>query len=205
VSLIYVEYISPRPGVSIADFQRIAGRQQSAWVETFSDDQLILNLARTWRIGPHPAYMTIWYRPTAGLEQLDEWERLFESGRVDDIEDSINLVIQIESAGCYRPLLPPKAGERAPYYAEFFDIREGAAGTDVGAFFEDRERRYPDLQLNLVADRIGHLGPDPRCFSVWSAPSYAALATIVEELEDGDSPVRLVRAGLYSQLGREIL
>ena len=112
VALIYVEYITPKPGVALQDFHKIAGKQQAAWDQAFAEDELLLNLARTWRIGPLPPYLCIWHQPHTDLEQLDRWEHVFESGSVDDIEDPINLVIRIDHAGCYRPLLPPERGRR---------------------------------------------------------------------------------------------
>jgi hypothetical protein len=206
VSLVYVEYITPRPGVHISEFHRIARHQQETWAARFGDDRLLLNLARTWRIGPHPPYLTIWYREAAGLEQLDEWQRVFSSGDAEDIEDAINLVIQIDAAGCYRPLVEPSPAQRPAYYGEFFEPAAGASEADVRAFFGERAGRHHDLRLNLLADRIGHLGPDPRGFAIWSAPEFGALGAIVEELADADgAPIDLVRAGLYAPLGEEIL
>jgi hypothetical protein len=205
VALIYVEFITPKPGVSLDEFRKIAGKQQAAWADAYSDDQLLLNLARTWRIGPLPPYVCIWHQPHAGLDQLDRWEEVFESGAVDDIEDPINLVIRIDHAGCYRPLGKPLAGRRGPYYAEFFEEREGSGEADVERLFADRAARHGSLTLHLLARRIGHLGPDPRYFAVWGTPSYDALAPLVEELEGDGAPVRLVGAGLYSELGKEIL
>ena len=205
MSLIYVEFISPRPGVHVSEFHRVAGRQQAVWATRFGEDRLLLNLARTWRIGPQPPYLTIWYRPDVGLEQLDEWQRLFASGEADDIEDAINLVIQIDFAGCYRPILPPAPEQQPAYYGEFFELADGATEADVSDFFEARADRHHELHLDLVADRIGLLGPDPRCFAVWSAPSFGALRALVEELDGEAAPIRVVRAGLYSPLGTEIL
>jgi hypothetical protein len=54
-------------------------------------------------------------------------------------------------------------------------------------------------------DRIGKLGPDPRCLAFWSAPSYGALEGIARELDAATEPVRLVESGLYADLGKEIL
>ena len=205
MSLVYVEYITPRPGVHVSEFHRIARHQQEAWAGRFGDDRLLLNLARTWRIGPHAPYLTIWYREGAGLEQLDEWQRVFASGDADDIEDAINLVIRIDAAGCYRPLVEPDPVQQPAYYGEFFELAGGAAEADVSGFFAARAARHADLRLNLLAARIGHLGPDPRCFAIWSAASFGALGVVVEELEAGDTPIELVRAGLYAPLGDEIL
>ena len=205
MALIYVEYITPKPGVALRDFHRIAGKQQAAWDSAFAEDELLLNLARTWRVGPLPPYVCIWHQPHADLEQLDRWEELFESGSVDDIEDPINLVIRIDHAGCYRPLLPPARGRAGPYYAEFFEERDEAGADAVRELYRARAARHGELTLHLLARRIGHLGPEPRYFAVWGSPSYAALGSIAEELDGHTGPVRLITAGLYSELGREIL
>jgi hypothetical protein len=205
MALIYVEYITRKPGVALQDFHRVAGKQQAAWDEAFADDELLLNLARTWRIGPLPPYLCIWHQPHADLEQLDRWEQIFESGSVDDIEDPINLVIRIDHAGCYRPLLPPARGRSGPYYTEFFEERDGAGAEAVAELYRERAARHDGLQLHLLARRIGHLGPDPRYLAVWGGASYEALGPIAEELDGDTGPVRMVTAGLYTELGREIL
>ena len=50
----------------------------------------------------------------------------------------------------------------------------------------------------------------PRCdgsphAGVWGIPGYEELNRIVEELEGVADPIRLVRAGLYADIGEEIL
>ena len=165
MALIYVEYITPKPGVALRDFHRIAGKQQVAWDSAFAEDELLLNLARTWRVGPLPPYVCIWHQPRADLEQLDRWERVFESGSVDDVEDPINLVIRIDHAGCYRSLLPPARGRAGRYYAEFFEERDDAGADAVRELYRARAARHDGLRLHLLARRIGHLGPDSRATS----------------------------------------
>ena len=72
------------------------------------------------------------------------------------------------------------------------------------AFYEERAERHPELELNLLIDRIGHLGPDPRGLAFWGARSYGALDEVAREL-DGEAPVRLVTAALYNDFGAETL
>ena len=73
------------------------------------------------------------------------------------------------------------------------------------ASFEARRDAHGDLALNLVADRIGRLGPDPRGVALWSLPDWAALERIARDHDAGDGPVRLLDAGMYSTLGKETL
>ena len=203
--MIYIEYITRRAGVSREAFHAVAGRGQAGWAKGYAEDQLILNLGRTWRVGPEPEYVSVWYNENKGLERLGEWEAIFASGEAASFEDAFFLVARIDRAGCYEPLLPPIAGGGGPYYAEFFDIPHGTTREEVRAFFDGRKQSRGGLTLNLVADRIGGLGPEPRGVAFWSLPSYAALATVAHDLTDVASPVRISQAAVYADLGHEIL
>jgi hypothetical protein len=203
--LVYIEYISRRPGVSVESFHDVIGRMQQGWADEFGDDRLLLSVGRTWRTGPEPEYLCVWYTPKGGLERIDEWERVFASGEVDAIEEPFRLAARIDRAGCYEPLVEPGGTGRGRYYAEFFDFVPEATHDDVRAFFADRCRRHPDLELTLLLDRIGKLGPDPRALAFWSLPAYGALDAIARELDGVDWPVRLVTAGLYATFGEEVL
>jgi hypothetical protein len=203
--LVYIEYISRRPGVSLEAFHEVAGRGQSGWAGEYANDRLVLNLARTWRMGPEPEYVAVWYSPGAGLERIGEWERIFTSGEASHFEEPFKLAARIDSAGCYEPLTEPVPGRGGPYYAEFFEPARTAARERVRSFFEERRERHDGLELHLVALRIGKLGPDPPGLAVWSLPSYGALDGIARELDGAAEPVRLVSAALYADLGNEIL
>jgi hypothetical protein len=205
VSLIYIEYISRRPGVALEAFHAVAGGGQEGWAGDYDADVAVLNLGRTWRIGPEPEYLTVWYSPSAGLERLDEWERIFKAGDAARFEEPFRLAARIDRAGIYEPLREPVAGTRPCYYAEFFDVAPGATRDDVRAAYEERAARHSGLELNLLIDRVGHLGPDPRGLAFWGAPSYASLDAITRELEGAERPIRLVAAALYNDFGAETL
>lgn len=203
--LVYIEYISRRPGVALGVFHEVAGRGQTRWEAEYAEDRLILTLGRTWRLGPEPEYLHIWYNPTAGLERLDEWERIFTSGAVASFEEPFRLAARIDAAGCYEPLLEPVAGNGGPYYAEYFEPASGASREDVRAFYTARREQHPALTLNLLVERIGKLGPLPGGLAIWTLPSFADLDGIARELEQVESPIRLSNAGVYADFGREIL
>jgi hypothetical protein len=202
--LVYIEYISRRPGVSLEAFHEVAGRGQTGWAGEYADDQLVLNLARTWRIGPEPEYVAVWYNAAAGLERIEEWERVFTSGEASDFEEPFKLAARIDSAGCYEPLLEPVAGGGGPYYAELFECAGEASAEAVRSFYEDRRARS-GLTLNLLVERIGRLGPEPSGLAIWSIPAYGALGPVATELGGVTEPIRLVDAALYADLGHEIL
>ena len=205
MALVYIEYISRRPGVSLEAFHEVAGRGQQGWAGEYAEDKLVLNLARTWRAGPEPEYMDVWYNADAGLERIGEWERIFTSGEASSFEEPFKLAARIDRSGCYDPLFEPVAGTGGPYYAEYIDFAPGASRTDVADFYGERRSSHSDLELHLLVDRIGKLAPDPRALAVWSAPSYGALDEIARELDATGDPVRLVTAALYNDMGKEIL
>jgi hypothetical protein len=206
---VYIEYISRAPGVSLAAFHEHVGGAQGGWDSENSADVMLLNLARTWRIGPLPSYFCAWHTPGGGLARIDDWQRIFtRDGERTPAEASAHRFDDtgsIDDAGCYEALLPPVRGDGPCYYGEFLDVSPGATRDDVRGLFEKRRSRHEGLVLNLLVDRIGGLGPDPRCLAFWSAPAFGALEAIARELDGVAEPVRLVHAGLYADFAEEIL
>lgn len=206
MALIYIEYISRKPGVDLELFHTVAGGGQTGWADDYAArDQNILNLGRTWRMGAEPEYMAVWNSPNDGLDRLDEWETIFRSGEADRFEGPFRLAARIDIAGCYEALIEPVRGSLGRYYSEHFELSQGVSHADVRRFFEERRARHGALELNLVCDRIGGLGPDPRGLAVWGTPSFGALDAIARELDGVSEPIRLVRAGLYCDFGQETL
>jgi hypothetical protein len=220
--MIYIEFTSrrPQPGLreneggtlalesfqsQLQRFHRAVRAAQSGWEGSWSEDQMILSMGRTWRLGPEPEYMTVWYTPEGGLARIGEWDRIFKSGVAADFEEPFKLAARIDKAGCYEPLLEPIPAAKGPFYAEYLDFAPEATRDEVRAFFENRGARHDELELCLLVDRIGKLGPDPRCLAIWRTPGFAALEAIARELDGAEAPVRLVEAGLYEAIGEEIL
>jgi hypothetical protein len=202
---IYIEYISRRPGIPLEAFHAVAGPGQARWAAAYDDDRLILNVGRTWRLGAEPEYLCVWHTPGKGANRLGDWAAIFASGEADLIERPFTAVGRIDVAGFYEPLLEPIAGNGSVYYAEYFDVAPGASRDDVTASFRARAAQRPERVLNLAADRIGKLGPDPRGIAVWQLPSFDDLDAIAVELDGAEAPIRLVRAGLYADIGEEVL
>ena len=136
--MIYIEFTSrrPQPGLRENDrgtlavesfesqLQRSIARSlagQSGWEGSWSEDQMILSMGRTWRLGPEPEYLTVWYTPTAGLGRLDDWDKVFRSGEADALEKPFRELARIDRAGCYEALLEPVRQQNGIYYAEFFE------------------------------------------------------------------------------------
>ena len=203
--LVYIEYVSRRPSIALEAFHKVIDLGQTGWAGDYADDLMVLNVARTWRIGPEPVYMCVWYSPNHGLERIDEWERTFTSGDADAFEEPFRLAGRIDRAGCYEPLLEPVAGSTGRYFAEHFDLAADATRDDVRALYETRRTQHPELELNLLIDRIGTLGPDPRGMAVWGLPTWGHLEEIARELDSSDGPARIVTSSLYADFGHEQL
>lgn len=203
--LVYVEYRSRRHDLDLQLFHTIVGRRTDIWADSYPEDVLLMNVGRTWRLGPEPEYLVVYYTPGSGLERLTEWERLFSSGEVARLEAQTRATGRIDEAGCFVPLREPVVARGGRYYAEFFDVAEERTRDDVATWFGERLDAHDGFTLHLVADRIGHLGPDPRGLAVWGIPGYAELGRIAEELDGVTDPIRVVRAGLYADIGDEIL
>jgi hypothetical protein len=198
--MFYVEYISRLPGVALAEFHQTFLRVQAGWESGYSEDQLIVNAARTWRLGPEPEYFTVWYSPNTGFDRIDEWERIF---RARGYESQLREVARMDFAGCYDVLRPPVQVTGGIYYVEMF--RPAGENEAVQRFYEERAQKHRQLQLALLMRRIGRLGPDPGGLALWTLPSYAALEEIVSDLDGITEPVAAGKAGVYVDVGREIL
>jgi hypothetical protein len=198
--MFYVEYISRRPGVGLAEFHQTFLRVQAGWESGYSEDQLIVNAARTWRLGSEPEYFTVWYLPNTGFDRIDEWERIF---RVRGYESQLRQVARMDFAGCYDVLLPPMWVTGGIYYVEMF--RPAGENGAVQSFYEKRSQKHRQFQLALLMRRIGGLGPDPGGLALWTLPSYAALGEIAADLDGITEPVAAGKAGVYVNVGREIL
>jgi hypothetical protein len=218
--VIYIEFISrrPQPGLrengrgalavesfesELQRFHRAVLAGQTGWEGSWSEDQLIFSVGRTWRLGPEPEYMTIWYTPIAGIARIDAWEKVFRSGQAAGIEKPFREVAQIDRAGCYDALLPPKSQKGGIYYAEFFEPFGSA--DEIRELYKQRAAAHADLTLALCAVRIGKLAPEPGGLAIWTLPSYGALAAIARDLDGIIEPVHLATAGVYNDVGTEIL
>src|SRR4051795_5878712 len=136
--LVYIEFISRRPGVGLHEFHAVAGGGQAGWAGDYGDDIALLNLGRSWRMGPDPEYLGVWFTPGSGLDRIDFWETTFRSGDADAYEEPFRLAARIDRAGCYDPLLEPQRGTSGRYYGEHFDLAPGATREDVARQYTER-------------------------------------------------------------------
>ena len=53
--------------------------------------------AGTWRLGPQPEYLAVWYSPAAGFERIDQWEQILRFGGGDAYELTVQRVADRKS------------------------------------------------------------------------------------------------------------
>jgi hypothetical protein len=199
--MIYVESIERDRFMPLEIFRRLA--DQASWTD--ERDELVLNVGRTLRLGPHPAYMAFWRCP--GLGRLDEWEAHFNGpAALDDVYERASLAsMHMPWAGCYDELIVGARAEGGLQYIEYFDAPREIGDGAVARHFEDRAARQPRAVLNHVVRRIGPMGPSAvGDMAVWTVADYVALEPLARETH-APGPCRPHAAGIYRAFGKEIL
>ena len=92
--MYYVEFFSKREGVALKDFYKHVKEDYAAWVEENPEDELLLLIGRTWRLGPKPNYIAIW--KIKDMSRFDEWKKKMPSNEI-----MLSGVSIIENAGIY--------------------------------------------------------------------------------------------------------
>jgi hypothetical protein len=72
----YIEFIEPRPGVTQEQFQQVVRMSNERWARAHPDDELVLLIGRTWRLGPKPPYLCVWR--IKDVSTLSRWTREFQ-------------------------------------------------------------------------------------------------------------------------------
>ena len=197
--MLYVEFISRDPGIPREIFRYIAD-QSTSWVG--ADKDLYLGqLARTMRIGPHPAYMTFFR--VSGLSRLQEWEDYFLSNdyHLNYRSFAMQRSLQMVRDGCYDELVEAAKIREGLYYLEFFDAG-GCDNADIEAFFANRTKEAGG-QLSLLARRIGMLAPPPGGIAGVRVEDHQQLEKFVRAVPNQSSPIKIHEAGLYRSFGME--
>ena len=203
--LIYVEFISRLAGISLEEFHRRSRGAQTLWADSYGDDQIVLNVGRTWRIGPEPEYLCVWFTPGQGLERIDDWEHLFGAGAHDTVNVEFEAVARIDRAGCYTALVAPVQGSRGRYYIEWFEVAANASTDQLRERFERRAGAHGELELNVVALPIGPMAPRSLGFAAWGLPTFGAAEPLATSAGELGPLAQVVDASLYADLGREQL
>jgi hypothetical protein len=199
--MIYVEFISREPAIPREIFRYI-GDQSASWIQA-ERDQFLGQLGRTMRIGPHPAYLTI-FRVT-GLERLEEWEDYFRSNDYHSNLRSFAMQrsLQMVRDGCYDELVATEPVGDGLYILEFFSADDAVSNSDIANAFTRRGEVQTEARLGMLLRRIGLLGPDPGGIAGWRLDGARDLEAFVRAPARMEN-VRRREAGLYRRFGTEI-
>lgn len=97
--MYYIEFFEAKQGVEQVRFQQVVKMANERWAREHPEDELVLSIGRTWRLGPKPPYMTIWKVKDATV--LARWSSEF--GQQDIVEKHAEFtdVATIVDAGLY--------------------------------------------------------------------------------------------------------
>ena len=198
--MLYVEFIERDRQMPVEVFRALG--VQSAWEDP--NDELLGQIGRTMRLGPHPAYMA--FCRFDDFKRLDDWEAHFCSDKHarDRRMHAKHQAIHHFRAGCFDEILPARRLSGGLYYGEFFSMTASLSQADLAAYFSRRQARHAAGDLAMVLRRIGLLAPDPGGMAIWSVKNYVAIEAIARDV-GGTPDIRPALAGVYRDFAAEIL
>ena len=100
--MYFIEFIEPRPGVPLERFRDVVKTHVERWAREHPEDELVLNVGRTWWLGPEPAYITAWR--IGGVDTLARWQQAISEPDAGEHHDEFSVVARIVQAGLYEDL-----------------------------------------------------------------------------------------------------
>ena len=98
----YIEFVEKNEGVTQKEFQDTVRASNERWAAEHPNDQLVMMIGRTWRLGPRPTYMVIWR--IKDFAAFEVWNREFRKQRVLENHGQFREVGTIVDAGVYEDL-----------------------------------------------------------------------------------------------------
>jgi hypothetical protein len=99
----YIEFIEKNPGVSQERFKEAVQTTYKVWQSDHPEDEVVMTIARTWRMGPRPGYMTIW--KIKDFATFDRWNAEFRTPKPPtEQQKEFEQVVTIVDAGVYEDL-----------------------------------------------------------------------------------------------------
>jgi hypothetical protein len=98
----YIEFVEKLPDVSQQRFQEVVRMSNERWAAAHPDDELLMIIGRTWRLGPKPTYMVVWR--IKGWSTFENWDAEFRRQKILDEHEELGEVGTIVDAGVYEEL-----------------------------------------------------------------------------------------------------
>jgi hypothetical protein len=196
--VIYLEFIGRDRSIPSEIFRELVNQRKS-WVEATAD-RMVLQLGRSWHLGPAPSFLAFWQ--ITGIDRLDHWEAYFRSDawQHNTRSRAMHRAIDIRHAGLYDELICGRAPGGGLYYVEYFEIAAGIDDDVVLACICERSRRHAGIGIRFLLRRIGFLGPDPTHLAVWASASSREIEELARDHED-DGVMRRITTGVYREFG----
>ena len=100
--MYYIEFVERNPGVPQRRFQEIVRMSNERWQREHPEDELVLMIGRTWRMGPKPGYMVIWR--IQDFSTFQRWNEEFARADTLQKHGEFEEVGTIVDAGVYEDL-----------------------------------------------------------------------------------------------------
>jgi hypothetical protein len=105
--MYYIEFMEKNPSVSQERFKEAVRSTEEGWQRDHPEDELVMMIGRTWRMGPRPGYMTIW--KIKDFTTLKQWDEEFRKPKTlteqeQQQQKEFNDVVTIVDAGVYEDL-----------------------------------------------------------------------------------------------------
>lgn len=98
----YVEYFTRAQAVGVAEFHERVKAFYEGWTEAHPEDEIVLLVGRSWRLGPRPEYMCVW--KMRDFARFDEWQKELEAYLAEHPHETEQPFMVIESAGIFEDL-----------------------------------------------------------------------------------------------------
>jgi hypothetical protein len=195
--MIFAEYIARDRSIALEIFRHL-GHQD--WAS--DEDERVLNIGRTMKIGPEPHYMC-WWR-IKSMVRMDGWEDYFRTaeGRRYAQSSPVPRAMNFYRCGLYDEIIGQGQLPGGLHLVEFFAGDE-APGAELADWFRERAHANGAGRLGHVIRRIGLAGPEPGGMAVWTFQTYVEVEPFLRQRPRG-GPAKLVELGFYRNFGEDI-
>lgn len=100
--MYYIEFVERNEGVPLQRFQEVVRQSNERWQRQYPDDELVLMIGRTWRMGPKPGYMVVWR--IKDFTTFERWKAEFAKANILHEHGEFEQVGTIVDAGVYEDL-----------------------------------------------------------------------------------------------------
>lgn len=100
--MYYIEFVERNAAVSQKRFQEVVRMSNERWQREHPEDELVLMIGRTWRMGPKPGYMVIWR--IKDFSTFNRWSAEFSTDETLRKHGEFEEVGTIVDAGVYEDI-----------------------------------------------------------------------------------------------------